>query len=65
MAKVVGEVKVSVEKVIHDSLRNLIQGVFDEHGVMVKNVSISWFDFSTRNSEVKEISQVELVTSTR
>jgi len=35
-------VKISVEKVAHDSVKKLIQSIMDEHKLRIDDISINW-----------------------
>lgn len=36
------EVKVAIERAIHDRLRDVIQAIADQHGIRVESVSVDW-----------------------
>lgn len=55
-------IKVSVEKVIYDSLKEIIQKINDEYGVAVTNVSV---DFVERIDGKRVFSGIEVTTYSR
>lgn len=40
-------IPVSIESVVHDAFRDLAQKIWDEHKIVVNQVSISWLEVST------------------
>lgn len=42
MASVNAEVKVSVEKIVHDGIRDFAQRVAKEYGICLEHCSIDW-----------------------
>ena len=41
-------VSASIEAVIHKSLKNVLQTVADEYGIVVNSVSVEWLDGTRR-----------------
>lgn len=58
-------IKVSIEKVIHDGLRDYAQKVFDEYGIVLKTFNFTWHDVSGIDNIKMIVSQVEAITYTK
>lgn len=48
-------ITVAVESAIHDALRGVIQNIFDQHGILVGRVDVSWMDIGSRRSIIDGI----------
>jgi len=42
-----GNIKVAVERVIHDALRDTIQQINDAYGIRLTGLRVEWFDLSS------------------
>jgi hypothetical protein len=58
-------ITVSVEKAIHNALRESAQAIWDIHGVCVKSVFFSWVDVSTLGEPRLILTDVEANTITK
>lgn len=58
MAKI--EIKISLEKLIHDSFSELAQHLLDEHGVIVNSVSIDWQNMCSLNEPAFRVSSTRI-----
>ena len=58
------KMKVSVEKVIHDSIRETLQMLIDDHGIIVNTISVKWLDLSQVDKEKYSICGLEIETET-
>lgn len=38
------EITVTIERAMHDGLRDLAQKLYDQHGVKLNSANISWYD---------------------
>lgn len=59
------EITVTVEKAVHDALRELAQAAWDKHGVCVQSVQFSWVDVSTPGEPKLIVTEVEAYTLTK
>lgn len=57
-------IKVAVERAIHDALRESIQRIADQHGVVVDQVSVCWERRGTISEAPRHV-VVEVIASTR
>ena len=64
MAKANLKMKVSVEKVIHDSIRETLQMLVDDHGIMVNNVYVGWLDLSQADKPRHVVNRLTIETET-
>ena len=64
MAKLSAKTEVSVEKVVHNSLRETIQMLHDDHGLLVNGVSVDWIDLSQIGDIQFKISSLRIDTET-
>jgi hypothetical protein len=53
---------VAIESVVHDSLRKMVQAIYDEHGIAVVRIDFGWLDLSTANAAKWQVTDVEAVT---
>lgn len=60
-----GEVIVSLEKVVHDSMREVAQEIFDKHGICLRTISFSWIDVSTHEKSSFHVADVVAETLTK
>ena len=67
MATEHNKIAVAVEKAVHNAMREMAQAIWDQHGICVKSVRISWVDMSSigkpRDLLVDEI-EAETLTNT-
>ena len=52
------ELKISIEKTIHETFLNTIQKIWDDHNICIKKININWDEWSTNfgaEMNVKEI----------
>lgn len=55
-AKAKIEIKVSVEKSIHNVLQRFIQKVWDDHGIVIDRVFTDWIDAPGKGKVLNELS---------
>lgn len=48
-------ITVAVESAIHDALRGAIQKIFDQHGILVGRVDLSWLEISAHGASRRHI----------
>lgn len=65
MAKLESKITVSLEKIIHRELRNVLQHVWDDHGLRIESISADWMDVSTAGEINMRLMGVQVVTSTK
>jgi hypothetical protein len=58
------DITVTVERVIHDALRDFIQSTFDAHGILISNVQIDWITASSPVKDRAFVSTVEVTSRT-
>ncbi len=63
MAK--SEIVIPVEKVIHDSLRQIAETVWETHGICIKNVHFYWINVSGPDEQRFVLSDIEVETLTK
>ncbi len=57
-------ITVSVEAAIHQALRDSLQKIYDEHGVLVRRAHIDWVDMTCHGTGPRHVvERVELDTS--
>jgi len=54
-----------VEKAVHDGLRRIVQGLWDEHHICVQDVWIKWIDISEAGKPAMVVSTVEVRSLTK
>jgi len=53
MAKLESEKKISVEKVVHDSIAETVQYLWDEYKIRIDSINVDWLEVaSNRNSSM-------------
>jgi len=53
MAKLESEKKISVEKVVHDSITETVQYLWDEYKIRVDSINVDWLEVeSNQNSSM-------------
>jgi hypothetical protein len=57
-----GEITVTVERAIHDGLRDLAQKIFDLHGIKILEADIRWLDIS-QIGQTREVVDSIIVSS--
>lgn len=57
MAK--NEITVEVTDAIHSAFRDVAQGIYDKHGIVVNDVMIEWMDLSTCDRASLRVHKVE------
>lgn len=58
-------IPISIEKVLHDSIGNIAQRMFNEYGLQLLNVHIDWIDASQIGAAPSmRVSAVELDSKT-
>lgn len=50
---------VPIERVIHDSLKQMLQNISDQYGIQVRSINIDWTDTSTYSQSRFIINQLE------
>ena len=65
MAKADLELKVSVEKAIHEGLQEVLQQIWDDHKVCVREISVDWVDVSTPAEPRMLLTSLDMRTSTK
>lgn len=63
MASTPSEIKVSIEQVIHKTLREAIQRISDQRHIQVDSLSINWIDFSTPEESKHIVTSIRATTS--
>lgn len=58
MAEIPG-IKAEVTDAIHAAFRDVAQNIFDQHGIIVKDVMIDWIDLSTVDRRACRVHKVE------
>lgn len=56
-------ISVEVTDAIHSAFRDVAQRIFDQHGIVIKNVQIEWLDTSTRDRADGRVLRVETYAS--
>jgi hypothetical protein len=56
--------KVSLEKVIHNGLNDLIQNFWDEHKILINSIGIDWLNISTRDRQQFVIERLTINSET-
>ncbi len=64
MANAEVEVKVCVERCIHDGLKKALTEIRDKHGVIVTDVRVNWIDVSAPNGYNAIIREIQITTKT-
>lgn len=59
------EVKVAVEKVIHDVLAETLQNIFNEYGICVKTIDAEWLEIHSDEQSKAILSGLVLRTQLR
>ena len=59
------EMKVSVEKCIHDDIRSTFQSIADEHGLRIEKVEAVWLDISTMGQNKVVLRDLTLLTASK
>lgn len=65
MATVDLEMKVSVEKAVHDAIRTCLQDICDTHGLRVDSISARWIDVSSPGEIKMLITDLSMQTCTK
>lgn len=63
MAKADIEVKVLMEKTIHNSLLQTLQKIQDDYGICISEISADWIDMSTPVSPCKLLRELSIESS--
>jgi hypothetical protein len=58
------EMKVAIESVVHDAMRQTAQAIWDKHHIFVRDVSFKWLDVSTSSEQGKILTTVDAHTTT-
>jgi hypothetical protein len=45
---------------IHEDIRNLLNEIHKKHGVTIKNIDVSWIDYSTLSEEIKRVASMDV-----
>ena len=59
------KVVVAVEKAVHDALREVVQTIWNQHGICVQGANFSWVDVSTPGRPEMILTEVRLDTLTK
>lgn len=59
------DVRVAVEKIVHDVLHKAAQEVADNYGVCILEAKFDWRDASTINKQMRQVERIWLQTVTR
>lgn len=65
MAKADLELKVSVEKAIHEGLQKVLQQIWDDHKVCVRDISVDWVDVSTPAEPKMMMTSLDMRSTTK
>lgn len=57
-----GQVKVSIEAAVHNTIAEVVQSIFNQYGVRVDSIGVQWIDKSTCNDEKHMVKSVSMVT---
>ena len=55
----------SAEKEIHNSINELIQSIYDTHGIMIMNANIRWLDIGTIEGSCERVSELRIDSTTK
>ena len=58
------KMKLSVEKVIHDSIRETLENLYDDYGIKVNSVNVTWLDLSQVDKTIYGFSKLTVETET-
>lgn len=58
------EVKIAVEKCIHDGIKDVLLKIRDQHGIIVTDIRVDWIDVSAPNGYNAVIREVQITTKT-
>ena len=58
-------ITVAVERAVHDSLRQIAEAIWDQHGICLKSVRFSWLEVSTTEKINMLVTEVEAQTLTK
>lgn len=64
MAKADFELKVSLERAIHDGIQQVLQQIWDDHKVCVREISVDWVDASSPADPKMILTRLDMRTST-
>jgi len=59
------EIAVSIEQVIHKTLRETLQRISKQHGIQVERIEVDWINVSTTAGPAFQISGITASTSSR
>lgn len=54
----------SVEKIIHDSMAELAEKIWTEHGIRIDQVMFKWEDLKASDEEIYRIKSISIATTT-
>lgn len=57
--------KVSIEKTVHDAIRETFQMIMDKHGLRIDSVDVTWLDTSTTAQKCALVRSIKMTTVTR
>lgn len=65
MAKADLELNVSVEKAIHEGLQKVLQQIWDDYKVCVREISVDWVDVSTPAEPKMMLTSLDMRSTTK
>lgn len=60
-----GNIEISLEAVAHDAIKETVQGIYDQTGIRVDEIKLSWIDESIPGSPHVKLAGIELRTTKR
>lgn len=59
------EIKVAIEKEIHDGMKKALTEIRDRYGLSVTHMSVSWIDIGTTGGHNAMIDEIIITTKSR
>lgn len=56
---------VSVEKAVHNAVHEMMQAIYDQHGIIVHGVNVHWLDISTHNQSKMVVAEINIDSRTK
>ena len=57
-------IPISLEKVVHSTIKEIIQGIWDDQNLLVSDIKINWIDTSSQGKPNFIIQNVVMTTQT-
>lgn len=65
MAKIEANMKVSVEKVVHNEIMKVLQYISDEHHICITDITASWIDLSAHDNKKFMLTDIVMTTKSK